>query len=183
METYAYQPRDRHRLTVKDINQSRRPRLAKEIKSSGRDVYALTDIPTKRHDMGQRLVILQEGEEAVTLISDEIIDGQEAFNIFALPATAAATMGRILMQETLLYLQRQVDDLRHKQYKQGGRPRKYLMADIVRIIRLHERGLSIRKIAKKEGMSPTTVQKLLKYKDIKDDLIAISADEEAPTEK
>ena len=78
METYAYQPRDRHRLTVKDINQSKRPRLAKGIKSSGRDVYALTDIPTKRHDTGQRIIVLQEGEEAVTLISDEIIDGQES---------------------------------------------------------------------------------------------------------
>lgn len=183
METYAYQPRDRRRLTVKDINQSKRPRLAKEMKSSGRDIYALTDIPTKRHDTGQRIIVLQEGEEAATLISDEIIDGQETFKCFTLPATAVATMGRILMQETLLYLQRQVDDLRHKEYKQGGRPKKYLMADIVRVIRLHDGGMSIRKIAKKEGMSPTTVQKLLKYKDIKDDLIAISADEETPTEK
>lgn len=183
METYAYQPRDRHRLTVKDINQSKRPRLAKEIKSSGQDIFALTDIPTKRHDTGQRIIVLQEGEEAVTLISDEIIDGQESYKIFVMPASAADIMGKIIMQETVLRLKREVDDLRHKQYKQGGRPKKYLMADIVRVIRLHERGLSIRKIAKKEGMSPTTVQKLLKYKDIKDDLIAISADEEAPTEK
>ncbi len=170
MDKYAQQPRDRYKLTLQDINQSKRPCLAKAIKSSSGMIYALTEAPAKRCDEGKRLIVMQDGATAATLIIDEIIDGQENYKTLVLPADAVGIMGKIVMQERLFRLESQLDAARHERYKQGGRPRKYFAKDSARVIEMHEGGMSIRKIAKALSMSPTTVQKLLKYKDVVDSI-------------
>lgn len=56
----------------------------------------------------------------------------------------------------------------------GGRPCKYKLDDIKTVVQLKQQGVSIRKTAKRLGMAPSTVQKLLakaKKMQLLDDLL------------
>lgn len=169
MDKYAHLPRNRYRLTVKEINQTKRPKLAKVIKSS-RFIYALNEIPSRLKDEGQRIYVFDEGKNVAVLTRDEIIDGEEQIRSFLIPDDCLNVLANIVLQEKMQQLAELKDqaDREALHHQRRGRPRKYFSQDIQQVIALQESGMSIRKIAQELKMSPTTVQKLLSMKDVID---------------
>lgn len=158
MNPYAVQPRDRFYLTIRDINQSKRPKLAKILKC-GSPVYAVSKIPPRLKDEGERIVVLQEGVTNSTIVTDTIYDGREIIQEIVLSKNTIENLAHVVLQHEIWSLKVKAETV--KQPKKSGRPPKYLTKDVRRVSQLHHDGMSIRKIAKSLNMSPTTVQKLL----------------------
>lgn len=169
MDKYAPLPRNRYRLMAKEINQAKRPKLAKVIKEA-RFIYALNEIPSRLKDEGQRIYAFDEGKNVAVLTIDEIIDGEEQIRSFLIPDDCLNVLANIVLQEKIQQLAELKDqaDREALHHQRRGRPRKYFSQDIQQVIALHESGMSIRKIAQELKMSPTTVQKFLELKGVID---------------
>lgn len=169
MDTYAQQPRIRYRLATSDINQTKRPQLARAIKA-GRCLYALTEIPPRLQDDGRRIYVLETSITTATLMRDEIIDGAEQIHSFIIPLDGMKAASCIMLETEMMQLAslKAKADEYNMSHRRRGRPRKYFSQDIQKVIMLHDGGMSVRKIAREMKMSPTTVQKFLDLKGVID---------------
>ncbi|SEH23157.1 helix-turn-helix domain-containing protein [Selenomonas sp. KH1T6] len=100
----------------------------------------------------------------------EILNRDEEYREISLGADAFRALIDIVVENSGMELV----SARNK----GGRPSKYSQEDAERITTLKKQGYSIREIAKKEEMSTTTVQKLLKQQESMELLKGISLPDE-----
>lgn len=212
MDNCSINPRHRYALTLKDINQRRRPNLARIIKEN-RAVWLLGDLPDRRHDTGEPILVAVHEDytpkdfpttksrtnprltQAIRFIISEFGEGatKDKIKEFPVPYMAAERLANILLYDTIFTkdvryerammdeskLRTEITDLQarleeaHGESK-GGRPCKYKLDDIKTVVQLKQQGVSIRKTAKRLGMAPSTVQKLLakaKKMQLLDDLL------------
>lgn len=169
MDKYAPLPRNRYRLMAKEINQAKRPKLAKVIKEA-RFIYALNEIPSRLKDEGQRIYAFDEGKNVAVLTIDEIIDGGEQIHSLIIPLDGMKAASCIMLETEMMQLAslKAKADEYNMSHRRRGRPRKYFSQDIQKVIMLHDGGMSVRKIARELKMSPTTVQKFLDLKGVID---------------
>jgi hypothetical protein len=181
-------PYIRYALDLKDINQTRRPNLARIIKNN-KFVWCLGDLPQRRHDMGEPiLAAIQEDytpddmpktpsrvdphlTQTIRFIISEFSEGQgqDKITTFPVPYMCMDRLARILLDNEIRHtkqMQYEIMDLKLKldaaqTNQKGGRPCKYQLEDIKAVMALRKQGMSIRKVAKKLNIAASTVQRLI----------------------
>lgn len=166
-----YRLGDNKEISRKDINQTKRPRLAAALKAAEKrkykTAYALSDIPKKDEDGTLYVAIIEESpagsrkeeHDTIYLYKDELSRGTEFFTSQSFNRNALESLAKILLRTELNYHYHEIP------LPKAGRRPQYTTADVKRIAALHDDGHSIRDIAKMLGMSPTTVHKYLQLKD------------------
>lgn len=166
MDEYAHLPRDRYRLTVQDINQAKRPNLAKLIRKE-KYVFCLGKLPDRLHDDGKAIYAAALNPSRLVTASVQLIRSDfptgakyDRLEKLSLPYNCAELFSHIMLQDEVERLKADLE--KEKAANKGGRPVKYHLDTIKRVMQLRKEGVSIRKIGKRLHMSPTTVQKLMK---------------------
>lgn len=182
MDDYSHLPRDRYRLTVQDINQAKRPNLAKLIKKE-KFIYALGKLPDRLHDDGKAIYAAALNQShlvtsSVQLIRSDFTAGAKYDRLekLSLPYGCAELFSHIMLQDEVERLKADLE--KEKAANRGGRPKKYHLDTIKQVMQLRRDGVSIRKIGKRLHMSPTTVQKLMKDGEALDSVTDIMDDVE-----
>lgn len=139
-------------ISVKDINQSKWPQLAKRLKQSKNRCYCLNEkLPEKKAPIAKIYLLIQGQVPPVFEIEVYTLTyGIEKVTRLVLPKYAMESLLEILKPSNT------------NSPKPSGRPRKYGVKDALAIQNLQKEGISIRKIAQKLGMSTNTVQRLKK---------------------
>lgn len=165
MDDYAHLPRDRYRLNVQDINQAKRPNLAKLIKKE-KFIYALGKLPDRLHDDGKVIYAAALNQsylvtDSVQLIRSDFTTGAKYDRLekMSLPYDSMELLSHIMLQDEINRLKTDLE--KEKAANRGGRPIKYHLDTVKQVMQLRKEGVSIRKIGKRLHMSPTTVQKLM----------------------
>lgn len=139
-------------ITIKDINQTKWPHLAKRLKKSQGRCYCLNEkLPDKKATLAKIYLLVQVQVPPVFEIEVyTLTDGIEKVRTLVLPQYAVENLIEILKPSDANIP------------KPAGRPRKYGVKDALAIQNLQREGTSIRQIAKILGMSTNTVQRLIK---------------------
>lgn len=138
------------------INQTLRPRLAKILQSYSCYLLDGELAKNKRQDWDRLVLFAENGSDCAVIEDIPAIDGDdETIRIIKMPS-----MGFVRLNEIC---EESFDFSKKKTRKESsGRPVKYGEQERTKARKLHESGLSIRKIAEEMGASAATIQKLLK---------------------
>lgn len=167
------------RLNCKHINQSKRPRLMEKLKilagAGHKDVWILAGKPKGNHNDTVTLQLAVRTYDKIYIIEDSpaMYGEPELINIIRIPLDSVMHLLHALgMDETvdadikIKQLEAEVEQLKQQLAavpRPVGRPKKYTNSEqLERIRAAAAAGESLRSIAIREGMSPSTVSKIVK---------------------
>lgn len=135
---------------LKSIVQKRWPKLTKYVRACG-PCWLLSNVPDKKAATGTITLVHRKlnGWEIASFYKEYEL---ETVNKVTVSHEFAKDLGFLLLPDSMEITER---------HDGPGRPAKYDRFVARRIAKRRDRGESIRAIAKAEGMSPTTVQKLV----------------------
>ena len=174
------------RLNCKHINQSKRPRLMEKLKilagAGHKDVWILAGKPKGNHNDTVTLQLAVRTYDKLYIIEDSpaMYGESELINIIRIPLDSTAHLLHAMgidevvdadikvkhLEVENICLQKTIEQLKQQLAaapRPVGRPKKYTNDEqLERIRAAAAAGESLRSIAIREGMSPSTVSKIVK---------------------